>query len=653
MARQVSPIEEDAEVVPPIVEAAEEGAPVAESPDPANAPVAEAVSPEAARSPSPAVAASPVPVVRGASSGRESESSLEPRSSSPAPVYRERRRPSGWASPFRKDSSASPDWPERVRARPAAASSSPVASYDQGGHRRGLSPRRQRLAMEPVAAAGAAERSEGPLARPRQNFAYGIPCEGWPKETTKAATMSVAGLLGGEDGALPRAPMLMAQRASALPDPTEWAAVAAEARPAGMAGRARARADRRSISPSEASTVQPSRGGSRGTGESSTLGGVASRPHRQPRGAAGATLGPARSDREGRRAGDDGAWMPWFIVLLIAVSLTMAWAYSLGSRLDGALGALSDVRATLKGVSLEGLNKAQYIERDVGRLQAQVMGLEVASRAARELDTGLRWSLAEEVGEVAGVVDELRGELRDDAAALKHLEAKVNELADRFSSQVRHDRVNHFARGQGARIDPYRTSSTAKHTTTFFERWFTGLEGRERHGPREALRSWDDIGDCWCAEGGQTALGVRTGRRVFPTRLNVEHIPTTATLDDGSAPREMELWVRIEDSARRTLVHAQVEKIFGLSPSPNREDGMDDSWIRISSFEHTPSAAPHRQSSGFEIPVDLESLGVDVQDFVVRTTSNWGSELATCFYRVGLEGKVSTLPLPSTTVIHH
>jgi hypothetical protein len=51
--------------------------------------------------------------------------------------------------------------------------------------------------------------------------------------------------------------------------------------------------------------------------------------------------------------------------------------------------------------------------------------------------------------------------------------------------------------------------------------------------------------------------------------------------------------------------------------------------------------------------VDLEALGVDVQGFAVRANSNWGSELGTCIYRVGLEGKVSSLPLPTTTVVYH
>ncbi|KAM5431780.1 hypothetical protein MferCBS31731_007739 [Microsporum ferrugineum] len=242
-------------------------------------------------------------------------------------------------------------------------------------------------------------------------------------------------------------------------------------------------------------------------------------------------------------------------------------------------------------------------------------------------------------------------------------------------------RVNFFALGTGALVDPYLTSPTMSLTGGFVERFRRYAAGmRPGPPPVSALTQWDDVGDCWCAAttNGKAQLAVQLGRPIVPEEVIVEHIPREATLDPGSAPQTMELWVEYtllaaavrrgprkrnsplsahppsdpsdaagtEDAAettmsavRRSMLETLAMVYPGEHPSAYSDDlALGPSFFRIGTWRYDINAGHHVQRFPLEAVVDLP--GARVSRAVVRATSNWGGNQYTCLYRVRLYGRL-------------
>ena len=171
---------------------------------------------------------------------------------------------------------------------------------------------------------------------------------------------------------------------------------------------------------------------------------------------------------------------------------------------------------------------------------------------------------------------------------------------------------------------------------------------KEIRDPIHAILPWFDIGDCWCAPSsrGKLQLAVMLPRRIYPTELVVEHVPKGEVRDIGSTPKEIELWISIEDAVIREQVMDAVLTHFpdiykGASQrgkGPDTVKALAESFVPIGRWTYDVHAANHVQS--FAVPVDLEGLGdTTTNRAVVRANSNWGSTDSTCLYRVKLHGR--------------
>ena len=219
--------------------------------------------------------------------------------------------------------------------------------------------------------------------------------------------------------------------------------------------------------------------------------------------------------------------------------------------------------------------------------------------------------------------------------------------------------MNHFAIGAGAIVEPLITSPTKTTRRPLLQKvraWWFGLYHPEGFGPVAALSPWDDMGDCWCAPptghpwAGRAQIGVLLPRKIFPTELVLEHIPASATYDIHSAPKEIELWAKIEDKAARDAVGTAIFPLLpddstAVNPSnflQKLDDPMkslDYTYIRIGKWKYDIHAPNNVQT--FRVPIDLAHFNAVVNKVVVRSLNNWGTTSYTCFYRLKLHGALA------------
>jgi hypothetical protein len=206
-------------------------------------------------------------------------------------------------------------------------------------------------------------------------------------------------------------------------------------------------------------------------------------------------------------------------------------------------------------------------------------------------------------------------------------------------------RPNHFSFGLGAVVDPSVTSPTyafAKERAWWPKRlilWGVGYGMPVPNPPAEALRKWDEAGDCWCSpakgNGAGVQLGVLMANDLFPKEVVIEHIPKSATLDSASAPREMELLARIDGFDAQGTVGELSDNLF-----PDAyESHLGKEWILIGTWCYEMEDAHHVQH--FYPQLDLQSLGVSTRQLVVRAKNNQGDSDHTCLYRVRVHGQVA------------
>ncbi|KAK2734581.1 hypothetical protein FQN55_002623 [Onygenales sp. PD_40] len=268
--------------------------------------------------------------------------------------------------------------------------------------------------------------------------------------------------------------------------------------------------------------------------------------------------------------------------------------------------------------------------------------------------------------DIASLKDEWNRRLPHLKEALSRSPAAVDPLAP--------PKVNFASVGMGAVVDPYLTSPTMSIPSGLVKRIGQYLAKTPRGPPPiEALQPWDGVGECWCAatRSNVSQLAILLGRAIVPEEVVIEHIPRDATLDAGSAPREMELWAqyasRPAPATTPTPATKPSSRSRSRSPSPSRphplspslrtlildtlrqaypnepETGYSDdallgpSFFRVGRWQYNLNGAQHIQRFGLDAVIDMPAARVE--KVVFRVKSNWGAS-HTCLYRVRLHGRV-------------
>lgn len=185
--------------------------------------------------------------------------------------------------------------------------------------------------------------------------------------------------------------------------------------------------------------------------------------------------------------------------------------------------------------------------------------------------------------------------------------------------------VNFFSRALGAVVDPHLTSPTmaSRGLTRRVLQKLTWIPGDLP--PAAVLVGWEEPTDCWCAARspgtGKAQIGIVMPHKIVPETLLVEHIPRDGTLDIGSAPRGMEVWVEVEDEGVRAALGQP-------------EDRPGEKFVRVGSFEYRVDALNHVQAFNLNSELLTQS---PVNKVVVRVTGTWGRDWA-CLYRLRMNG---------------
>ena len=176
-------------------------------------------------------------------------------------------------------------------------------------------------------------------------------------------------------------------------------------------------------------------------------------------------------------------------------------------------------------------------------------------------------------------------------------------------------------------------------------RWLIGNSIPVPNSPDTALMKWEEHGDCWCspsnADGFGPSLAVIMGSSIYPEQIVVEHIMSSASLEPGAAPKDMEILAWIPDSELFQAVSKMSDNIFN---DDTVEPLRADNFVRIATFTYDIDAQENIQ--GFQTQLDMKALGAHTNKIIVRSKNNWsdGHVDYTCLYRVRVHGDVVASP---------
>lgn len=210
-------------------------------------------------------------------------------------------------------------------------------------------------------------------------------------------------------------------------------------------------------------------------------------------------------------------------------------------------------------------------------------------------------------------------------------------------------RVNYFSHGTGAVVNPYVTSPSYVFpglNVNLFKRALSWVFLRPTpvpNPPDMALNRWEEHGDCWCSpsmneEGWGPSIGVVSGASIYADQVVVEHIPPTASLEPGAAPREMELLMYMDHFDTYNNIRSMSMDIF--------EDGTGElqhpyPYVKIATWTYDSESSQSVQA--FPVQIDVKSFGANAHSnrFIVRAKNNWGGASVgyICFYRLRLHGE--------------
>ncbi|KAL6882853.1 hypothetical protein HDV57DRAFT_494762 [Trichoderma longibrachiatum] len=207
------------------------------------------------------------------------------------------------------------------------------------------------------------------------------------------------------------------------------------------------------------------------------------------------------------------------------------------------------------------------------------------------------------------------------------------------------NQLNYFGVGAGAIIDPSQTSTTfkpdAKHLND------KGLKGAQPYAPIEALLPWHDDGDCWCAAREVNKRGNPHGAKlsvimahsIIPQHIVIEHILPGATTNPGARPRQIEVYIKVEDRTvrERLLDFAAAHLVEDDSDWNHTPADLPPQFVKVTQFTYE-GAELHDGVHVHRLSNELMALHAETDQVIVRAVSNYGAPNHTCFYRIRLFG---------------
>jgi SUN domain-containing protein 1/2 len=319
---------------------------------------------------------------------------------------------------------------------------------------------------------------------------------------------------------------------------------------------------------------------------------------------------------------------------------------------------LDDEVAKLKGSLLEDM-RARAAEGDK-KVKRELDQMRTEAREA----AGLRWGQK--------VSDEV---LVDSAFSVQQLidHALLTYSKDTIA------KADYALASSGSTVLNHQTSPSLELTRPGFLGRMWGRKARARD-PRVALQGLNDPGYCWAFAGSKGSLGIGLASRIRVTDITIEHaarelVPKSAL---SSAPRDVEMvsWrlfssrvlldlktdcilsmliVGYPRNSRRTPEDRELARVEPVSAAESmRGHAVADLKPRLNSDHQGNRIAPapgalllmtaeydphtERPLQTFQVPHQIQELGVVTENVVTKFNENWGAEY-TCLYRVS--GKTS------------
>ena len=249
-----------------------------------------------------------------------------------------------------------------------------------------------------------------------------------------------------------------------------------------------------------------------------------------------------------------------------------------------------------------------------------------------------------------------------DFKLLKHRLDQVEQYLDNLpafstpSDPTPQQQINWFTPGFGAIVDVELSSPTTTFCDPTWKPWPFGSLLRQScpqlpvSPPHKmAVQPWDDPErERWCAprSGGKLQLVIEIMRPIMPTELVVEYMAKQASPAGfmGSAPKEIELWVRVEDDDVRDKISEAINHLYPElweDSSPQKRHlhlkrGLSEEYIPVGRWIYNIYEQSHVQ--GFRIKTPLLEYGVHTSKVAVRVNSNWGNMEHTCINRFRMHG---------------
>ncbi|KTW27154.1 uncharacterized protein T551_03148 [Pneumocystis jirovecii RU7] len=219
----------------------------------------------------------------------------------------------------------------------------------------------------------------------------------------------------------------------------------------------------------------------------------------------------------------------------------------------------------------------------------------------------------------------------------KVVETLIETALHKYSSDVL-ARPDFALYSSGARINPFLTSSTYLQRPTKFipnllSKIFWDIGCTWGYPPAMAIHHENNVGMCWAFPGSIGQISIRLSETIFLTDVTIEHVDSKIAHDVSTAPRDIELWVQVDDLHMREKMIQQ-----SLSSIKQSENIIPPSKFYVLAATMTYNVFSTYPIQTFPIPVGIRQLNIPIENVIFRIINNWGNNKFTCLYRVRVHG---------------